>query len=224
MLAFAPLDGAVGVATSVLSVLSGLFVPIAGPFAMALAIVAFTMIVRFAVSPLSVAAARGERRRAALTPKIQELRRRYGKQPDRMRAELATLYSETGATPFAGCLPALVQAPFFMVMYRTFTVSPPAGELWGVPLGHHLVAGVGGAAGPLFGVLLLLLVLLAWFFARRARRAAGPEATGLARAMPFMSFLTVPAALVLPLAACLYLVTSTAWTALEHLVLRRGIH
>jgi YidC/Oxa1 family membrane protein insertase len=42
--------------------------------------------------------------------------------------------------------------------------------------------------------------------------------------MPFMSFLTVPSVLVLPLAAALYLVTTTGWTALEHLVLRRGTH
>jgi YidC/Oxa1 family membrane protein insertase len=42
--------------------------------------------------------------------------------------------------------------------------------------------------------------------------------------MPFMSFLTIPTALVLPLAATLYLVTTTSWTALEHLVLRRPTH
>jgi YidC/Oxa1 family membrane protein insertase len=109
-------------------------------------------------------------------------------------------------------------------MYRTFTIAPPAGELWGVPLGHHLVQGLGGAVLPLYGVLLLLLVLLAVFFARRSRRQLGPQATGLAKLMPFMSFLTIPTALVLPLAATLYLVTTTSWTALEHLVLRRPTH
>ena len=36
-----------------------------------------------------------------------------------------------------------------------------------------------------------------------------------------MPFLTVLAAFVLPLAAMLYLVTTTAWTALEHAVLLR---
>lgn len=224
MLAFAPLDGAVGAATSVLSGIAALITPAAGPYAMALAVVVFTIAARLAVAPLSLAAVRGERRRTALLPKIQELQQRYAKQPDRMRTELASLYREEGTSPLAGCLPALVQAPFFLVMYRTFTIAPPAGELWGVPLGHHLAQGMGGAVLPLYGVLVLLLVLLAVFFARRSRRQLGPGATGLARLMPFMSFLTIPAALVLPLAATLYLVTTTSWTALEHLVLRRPAH
>lgn len=224
MLAFAPLDGAVGAATSVLSGIAALITPVAGPAAMALAVLVFTIAVRLAVAPLSLAAVRGERRRTALMPKIQELQQRYAKQPDRMRTELATLYREEGTSPLAGCLPVLVQAPFFMVMYRTFTIAPPAGELWGVPLGHHLVQGLGGAVLPLYGVLLLLLVLLAVFFARRSRRQLGPQATGLAKLMPFMSFLTIPTVLVLPLSATLYLVTTTSWTALEHLVLRRPTH
>ncbi|GIF74561.1 hypothetical protein Asi02nite_40790 [Asanoa siamensis] len=66
--------------------------------------------------------------------------------------------------------------------------------MWGVPL----AAGLSTATIPLCGALLLLLVLLAVFFARRARRALDPQATGLARVLPFMSFLTVPAALVPP--------------------------
>jgi YidC/Oxa1 family membrane protein insertase len=224
MLAFAPLDGAVGAAGSVLSTVAGFLTPLAGPYAMALAIIVFTVAVRLAVAPLSVAAVRGERRRNTLLPKIQEIQQRYAKQPDRLRTELTTLYRESGSNPLAGCLPALAQAPFFLVMYRTFAISPPAGELWGVPLGHHLAAGLGGATIPVFGALVVLLILLAVFFARRSRRALGAQSTGLARVMPFMSFLTVPTALVLPLAATLYLVTTTAWTALEHLVLRRPIH
>jgi YidC/Oxa1 family membrane protein insertase len=224
MLAFAPLDGAVGAAGSALSGIAAFLTPLAGPYAMVLAVVVLTVAVRLALAPLRVAAVRGERRRAALLPKIQEIQQRYAKQPDRLRTELATLYRETGSNPFAGCLPALAQAPFFLVMYRTFTISPPAGELWGVPLGHHLAAGLGGAVVPVYGVLVIALVLLAVFFARRSRRALGPQSTGLARVLPFMSFLTVPTALVLPLAATLYLVTTTAWTALEHLVLRRPGH
>ncbi|GAA1841765.1 YidC/Oxa1 family membrane protein insertase [Asanoa iriomotensis] len=224
MLAFAPLDGAVGVAGSALSGIAAFIAPLAGPYAMVLAIILFTVAVRLAVAPLSIAAVRGERRRNALLPKIQEIQQRYAKQPDRLRTELTALYRESGSNPLAGCLPSLAQVPFFLVMYRTFTISPPAGELWGVPLGHHLAAGLGGAVLPVYGVLLLLLILLAVFFARRSRRALGPQATGLARVMPFMSFLTVPAALVLPLAGMFYLVTTTAWTALEHFVLRRPGH
>ncbi|TWH66322.1 YidC/Oxa1 family membrane protein insertase [Micromonospora olivasterospora] len=43
----------------------------------------------------------------------------------------------------------------------------------------------------------------------------------VARLVPLLPYLTVVAALVVPLAAVLYLVTTTAWTALEQAVLRR---
>ncbi|MEO3778804.1 hypothetical protein ABGB16_18515, partial [Micromonospora sp. B11E3] len=48
-----------------------------------------------------------------------------------------------------------------------------------------------------------------------------PGAAVVARLVPLLPYLTVAAALVVPLAAVLYLVTATAWTALEQAVLRR---
>ncbi|MEU8297805.1 membrane protein insertase YidC [Micromonospora sp. NPDC048909] len=123
-------------------------------------------------------------------------------------------------------------------------------RLAGVPLGHHLGDGLAGAAGPLFAVLLAALLALAWWTSRRMRRASaaidaappiGTAATGpvartggaergapaegvgaaLARLLPLLPYATVLVALVLPLAAVLYLVTTTAWSALEQAVLRR---
>ena len=32
------------------------------------------------------------------------------------------MYREAGADPIAGCLPALLQAPFLMVLYRLFSM------------------------------------------------------------------------------------------------------
>ncbi|WDZ85059.1 YidC/Oxa1 family membrane protein insertase [Micromonospora cathayae] len=250
MFAFAPLDAVVGVASTAVDALAAGVAPLAGGTATAIAIVLFTVAVRLLITPLTVAQVRGERRRAALAPRIAELRRRYGSDPAGLQRELVDLYRTAGASPLAGCLPALLQAPFFLVMYRLFTSGDPdvlAGELAGVPLGHHLTDGLAGAAGPLFGVLLLGLLALAWLASRRMRRtmaagaalpggsamagaagpggaAAGDAAPGaelLGRIMPLLPYGTLPVALVVPLAGVLYLVTTTAWTALEHTVLRR---
>jgi YidC/Oxa1 family membrane protein insertase len=220
MLAFAPIGAAVGAAATVLSGLAALLLPLAGGNATAAAVVAFTLLVRLAVAPLSWAQARGQRRTAALAPRVGEIQRQYGNEPERLRAELTALYRDAGASPLAGCLPALVQAPFFFVMYRLFATDPPPGALFGVPLGVHLT-GAGGPALAVFAVLLGLLVLLAGFFWHRSRRAVTPGAGALGRVLPLLSFLTVPFALVLPLAAVLYLVVTTSWTALEHVLWRR---
>src|SRR5205809_8132669 len=111
-MSFPPLDAAV----------SGVYpivVQIAGALGGAsIAIVVCTLLIRLALLPLSLVAARGERARAALAPQVQELRRKYAKDPQRLATELSGLYRSAGTSPFAGLLPNLLQAPFFLVAYR----------------------------------------------------------------------------------------------------------
>ncbi|MEU6078445.1 membrane protein insertase YidC [Micromonospora sp. NPDC047074] len=238
MLAFAPLQHAVGAAGHALSWFTTLLEPLAGDAATAAAIVVLTIVVRSLISPLSLAQVRGERRRAALAPEIRELQQRYADDPGRLQHELLALYRANGASPLSGCLPLLLQAPVLLVMYRLFTTAEGGtgvlGErLCGVSLGHHLGDGLGGGVLPVFGVLLAALLALAWWTSRRMRRAAavtaavaaapaqGPGAAALGRLLPLLPYGTVLVALVLPLAAVIYLVTTTAWSAVEQAVLRR---
>lgn len=233
MLAFAPLDGAVGAAYSLVTVLASALDPVVGA-GTAAAIVVFTVAVRLLLSPLSYAQAKGDRRRAALAPRVQEMQRRYRKDPARLGAELSALYRAERATPYGGCLLALLQVPFFFVMYRLFTTatvgSGPnqllAEPLYGVPLGTHLTSALAtGVLSPpflVFAALFAVLAVLAWLSSRRLARAqtdATPPA--VARLLRLMPYGTLLAAAVVPLAAGLYLVTTTAWTALEFAVLRR---
>ncbi|ADL48694.1 membrane protein insertase YidC [Micromonospora aurantiaca] len=238
MLAFAPLHSAASAAATVVTWLADVLAPLTGGAATAAAIVLFTVAVRLLISPLTVAQVRGERRRTALAPEVRELQRRYADDPARLQSELFALYRNAGASPVAGCLPALLQAPFFLVMYRLFATGDGAPELLGerlagVPLGWHLGDGLAGPVPLVFGVLLAALLALAWWSSRRMRRAAaatgtvagtpaeGPGAAVLGRVLPLLPYGTVLVALVVPLAAVLYLVTTTAWTALEQVVLRR---
>ncbi|MGV9980249.1 YidC/Oxa1 family membrane protein insertase [Micromonospora wenchangensis] len=234
MLAFSPVHDAAIAAGSVVGWLAGLLTPLAGGVATAAAIVLFTIAVRLLISPLTVAQVRAERRRAALAPQLRQLQQRYAGDPATLQAELFALYRAAGASPVAGCLPALLQAPFFLVMYRLFGTGDGAGglldaRLAGVPLGWHLGDGLTPAVLLVFGVLLAALAGLATVLSRRARRTAAPTgapadqpgAALLARVLPLLPYGTVLLALVVPLAAVLYLVTTTAWTVAEHVLLRR---
>jgi len=190
----------------------------------AAAIVLATVAIRLLLLPLTLVAVRGERARAALGPRLAELRAKHAKNPERLAAELAELYRETGTSPFAGCLPLLLQAPFFLVTYRLFW-SPTIGghanallhsTLFGAALSTHLL---GGGHLLVFLPFLAALAGLAWWTVRRTRRLAGPDAPrGPLRLLPYGTLLS---AAVVPLAAVLYLVTTTAWTAAENAVLRR---
>jgi YidC/Oxa1 family membrane protein insertase len=179
--------------------------PVFGP---ALAIVVFTLLVRLLISPLTYLQVRGERRRAALAPEIEQLRAKHGNDPLTLATETLALQRANGISPYAAFLPALVQAPFFMVMYRV-ALHAPAGSLLGIPLTAHLTAGL-----PVFAVLIALAGALAWWSSRRMTQV---------KLLRFLPYLTVLAVAWMPLAGGLYLVTSTAWTALEQAVWRRPV-
>jgi YidC/Oxa1 family membrane protein insertase len=237
MLAFAPFDAVVGAAHTTVDALSVLLTPFAGGLAGAVAIVVFTIGVRLLISPLTYLQVRGERRRAALTegiaPQLAELRDKHRDDPQRLVTETFAAQREAGISPLPGCLPMLVQAPFFMVMYRLVTVSAGtpdgvlAGQVFGVPLTAHL-----GAGPVVFGVLLALAAAVARWMSRRAQKAAAVAAAGapaaasagaVGRLVTLMPYATVLMVAIMPLAAGLYLVTSSAWTALEHAVWRRPV-
>ena len=237
----------VAVAYHLVSALAAAFAPLPGGLAAAAAIVAFTMAVRLLLLPLSYRAFRGELARSRLAPRVQELYRRHGKQPERLQRELAALRASEGTGMYAGCLPALLQLPFFSVVYRLF-LTPTAGggpnlllrhQLAGVPLGSHWLAAVPWSQhGLVFAVLFALLALAGLGSARAARRWAGPAREGgpgrpdspgspdatarvtaaLARVGPCSTMIF---AAVVPLAAGLYLLTTAAWTLAERAVLRR---
>ncbi len=198
-----------------------------GPFATALAIVLFTVSVRLLLHPFARAAARGERARAVLMPEIRKLQEKHSGNRDRLAAEMTKLQQETGTSMFVGCLPMFAQIPFFMVMYRLFSTATIDGgpnsllgaTFLGTPLGAHGLAG-----GPLVFVIAAGLAVVAWFSVRwqdRHRDTAAAEVPG-GKLLRFLPYGTVLATLVVPQAAGLYLLTTTAWTAAERAFLRRG--
>ncbi len=197
-----------------------------GPLSTVLAIVLFTLSVRLLLHPLARSAVRGERARTALLPEIRALREKHGRDRERLAAEMTKLQQESGTSLFVGCLPMLLQLPFFMVMYRLFTTATIGGEpnsllgatLLGTPLGAHGLAG-----SPLVFVIAAGLAVVAWFSVRwqdRHRDTTTDVPGGkLLRLLPYG---TVLATLVVPQAAGIYLLTTTAWSAAERALLRRG--
>jgi YidC/Oxa1 family membrane protein insertase len=196
----------VGYAHAAIEGLASLLTPLAGSFAVALAIVLFTLLVRLAITPLTYWQIRSGRRREALAPQLASLRAEHAQDPSALAAETLALHRANGVSPFAGLLPGLIQAPFFMVMYRV-AYHAPAGALFGVPLAAHLAAGF-----AVFAVLLIIAGVVAWFSSRRL--------TSFLRFLPFLTVLTVAW---LPLAGALYLVTSTTFTAFEQAFWRRQV-
>src|SRR5262245_53326042 len=246
---FALLGLPIDVAYHLVSVLAGVFAPLLGGLAVAAAIVLFTIMVRLLVLPLSYYAFRGQRAQARIAPQIQALYKRHSGQPERLQRELSALRAREGAGMLTGCLPALLQIPFFTVVYRLFLSGTVGGSpnlllhqhLFGASLGSHWLAGAGpwSGQGLVFAAVFALLALVGWLSARAARRWAAPApaqqpgAPGRPQRAPaqqpgavgflmrILPFATVAFAALVPLAAGLYLLTTTAWAAAERAVFNR---
>ncbi|MER6617187.1 YidC/Oxa1 family membrane protein insertase [Streptomyces xantholiticus] len=225
--------------------LADLLQPLFAASATAAAIVVFTALVRLAVHPLSRAAARGQKSRTRLAPRLAELRTKHARNPERLQKATLELYAKEKVSPMAGCLPSLLQVPAFFLMYHLFSSAEIGGEpngllghsLFDAPLGDRWTdalahGGVFGGAGLVYLALFAIVAAVATFNYRRTKQqmAAAP-ATGeplpgmgaMTKVMPLLSFLTLATVAVVPLAAALYVVTSTTWTAVERVFLYRDM-
>ncbi len=88
-----------------------------------LAIVGFTIIVRFALLPLTIKQQRSFKRMQELQPKQRMLQEKYKNDRERLTQEQMALYREHGVNPFAGCLPLLIQLPIFLSLWRAILAT-----------------------------------------------------------------------------------------------------
>jgi YidC/Oxa1 family membrane protein insertase len=232
-----PVDAAYHLVLALTNFLS----PVLGGLAAVAAIVVFTMAIRLLLTPLSFRALRGQAAMTRLAPQIQELRKRHGRQPERLQRELSALYAREGTSLLAGFVPLLAQWPVFSVLYLLFRSPTVAGgvnsllsrNLFGVPLGAHWLSGGGAAVATaglhaaVFPAVLAILALICWLSVRVARQmTAGPAvvasgtggAAGIALLVKVLPYITVVIAAFAPLAAAVYLVVSVSWSVGERRV------
>ena len=53
----------------------------------------------------------------AVNPKVMEMRERLKDKPQQMQQEMMRIYREEKVNPLGGCLPIVVQMPFFIALY-----------------------------------------------------------------------------------------------------------
>ena len=81
------------------------------------AIVALVFLLKIAFYWLNASAYRSMAKMKAVSPRVTELRERYKEKPQQMQQEMMRIYREEKVNPLGGCLPILVQMPFFIALY-----------------------------------------------------------------------------------------------------------
>ena len=213
--------------------------------AFGLAVIVVTLLIRAVLFPVFHWQLRLQRKiqneQRMVAPQLQELRKKYKKEPQKLSAEMNKLYREHGISPFSslsGCLPALVQMPVLIGLYtaiRTVTNShllatAGKGFLWIPDLSQSAVTN-GNWSGLLTHAEFLILPLIAAAFtfaqSRMMMPPPRPDMSDQERSManvskqmslifPVMIFIF---RLILPQGLAIYWATGTAFMVLQQFII-----
>ncbi|MDX2151290.1 MAG: membrane protein insertase YidC [Bryobacteraceae bacterium] len=93
------------------------------------AIILVTIAINFLLFPLKISSFRSMKKMSALQPQIQAINEKYKnvgiRDPKKaeQNQEIMDLYKKNSVNPAGGCLPMLLQIPFFFAFYKVLTVA-----------------------------------------------------------------------------------------------------
>lgn len=121
-------------------------------------IIAFTILVKVLLLPLTIKQTKSTKAMQDIQPKLQEIQEKYKDKPEKQQQEIMKLYQEAKINPLAGCLPLLIQMPIIIglfsvlrdpVAYGVFTNADAfkvadTGFLWlsSLTSTHHIEMGI----------------------------------------------------------------------------------
>lgn len=98
-----------------------------------LAIILLTIVIKMVLYPLTVKQVKSMKAMQDIAPKMKALQEKYKDNKEKLNREIATLYKDAGVNPLAGCLPLIIQMPFFIAIFyalREYTYVSDPSFLW----------------------------------------------------------------------------------------------
>ena len=93
------------------------------------AIILVTLIINLALFPFRLSSLKSARKMQKLQPQIQAINARYKNisirdpKKSEQNQEVMELYKKEGVNPVGGCLPMVIQLPFFYAFYRVLSIA-----------------------------------------------------------------------------------------------------
>lgn len=114
----------------------------------ALALFWFALIVKLLLLPFGIKQQKNQIKMAKLRPKMYAIEKKYAGRTDQVtlrkkQQEIMEMQQKEGYSPFAGCLPMLVQLPLILILYRI--IQRPLSYI--CMLGEDAVKSLGAAVG-----------------------------------------------------------------------------
>lgn len=206
------------------------------------AIMLLTVLVRSCMFPVSRKMALNAQKMQSVQPHTAKLKELLKDEPRKMMAAQQMLMKKAGINQFAGCLPALIQLPIVIGLYRCVSVDVGLRQQALIPgwdwcsnlagpdmyLDWHswmpdFIAGRGsGWFGPYLNILPIITITLFIIQQKVLMPKATDEQSRIAQQMMMVMtimmgvlFFKVPAGL------CIYFITSSTWSLVERFLIKR---
>ena len=207
-----------------------------------IAIIMLTVLVRSCMFPVSRKMALNAQKMQSVQPHLAKLKEGLKDDPRKMMAAQQMLMKKAGINQFAGCLPALIQLPIVIGLYRCVSVDVGLrqqplipGWDWCSNLAGpdmfldwqswmpEFIAGRGsGWFGPYLNILPIVTITLFIIQQKVLMPKATDEQTRMAQQM--MMVMTVMMGVLffkVPAGLCIYFITSSTWSLVERFLIKR---
>jgi len=150
-------------------------------------IILFALLVKLVTMPLAMKQFKSMNAMKELQPKIEELKKKYKKDPQALNRETMKLYKAHGVNPLSGCLPMLTQLPILFAMFsvvRSTILLRDAPFVWFI---NDLSLGASGLTDPY--IILVVVMVVAQFLSQKLTMGSSQQNKALIYIMPlFMGF------------------------------------
>jgi len=178
-----------------------------------IAIILLTLVVRALLFYPSLKSSKSMEEMKKIQPLVTELREKYKKDPAKMNQETMKLYKEHKVNPLGGCLPMVLQLPFFVALYNVLSVSI---ELRQAPFIHFWIKDL-SVYDPYY-ILPVLMGLSMVLTMKMTSTTADPQQ---AKIMMFMNVAFIFMFAWLPAGLLLYITLSNVLSIVQQLYVRR---
>ncbi|QDT37888.1 YidC/Oxa1 family insertase periplasmic-domain containing protein [Stratiformator vulcanicus] len=194
------------------------------------AIICMTVLVRSAMFPLSRKQAISAARMKDLQPKIEELKKKYGEDREKLGRAQMELFAKEGINPIAGCLPIVLQLPIFIGLYSALNNSVDLrmahffyiDNLAAPDQLFHLPFELPILNTSAFNLLPIITVVLFYF----QQKLFMPPATSPEQEMQYKMMSVMPLFMGfffyhVPAGLCVYFISSSLWSVAERKLLAK---
>ena len=175
-----------------------------------IAIILVTILIRLITFPLQYKSFKSMKKMQVIQPELTKIKEKYKDEPQKMQKETMDLFKKAGANPLSGCLPLLLQMPFFFAIYKVLYSSV---ELVGAPFYgwiHDL-----SIHDPFY---ILPVLMAAAMFAQQKMTPTTTMDPTQAKIMMFMPIIFAFIMKSLPAGLVLYILVSTVVGVLQQMI------